>query len=110
VNFTNTVLIMTSNVGSQYITAEEDEARMRERVMDALRDRFRPEFLNRVDEVVIFHRLEPEDLRAIVDVQLRRLERVLAGRGYRSSSPSPPRSTSPSTATTGSTERARSSA
>ena len=81
VNFTNTVLIMTSNVGSQYITTEEDEARMRDRVLDALRERFRPEFLNRVDEVVIFHRLKPDDLRAIVDVQLRRLERVLAGRG-----------------------------
>jgi ATP-dependent Clp protease ATP-binding subunit ClpB len=81
VNFTNTVLIMTSNVGSQYITTEDDEARMRDRVMDALRERFRPEFLNRVDEVVIFHRLKPDDLRAIVDVQLQRLERVLAGRG-----------------------------
>jgi ATP-dependent Clp protease ATP-binding subunit ClpB len=72
---------MTSNVGSQYITTEEDESRMRDRVMDALRERFRPEFLNRVDEIVIFHRLKPDDLRAIVDVQLRRLERVLAGRG-----------------------------
>jgi ATP-dependent Clp protease ATP-binding subunit ClpB len=72
---------MTSNVGSQYITTEDDEARMRDRVMDALRERFRPEFLNRVDEVVIFHRLKPDDLRAIVDVQLQRLERVLAGRG-----------------------------
>ncbi|MGH7588848.1 MAG: ATP-dependent chaperone ClpB [Gemmatimonadota bacterium] len=81
VNFTNTVLIMTSNVGSQYIITEEDEARMRDRVMDALRERFRPEFLNRVDEVVIFHRLKPDDLRAIVDVQLQRLERILAGRG-----------------------------
>jgi ATP-dependent Clp protease ATP-binding subunit ClpB len=81
VNFTNTVLIMTSNVGSQYITTEEDESRMRDMVMNALRERFRPEFLNRVDEVVIFHRLKPDDLRAIVDVQLQRLERVLAGRG-----------------------------
>jgi ATP-dependent Clp protease ATP-binding subunit ClpB len=81
VGFTNSVVIMTSNVGSQYISEEEDEARMRNKVMEALRERFRPEFLNRVDEVVIFHRLTPEDLRAIVDVQLARLERVLAGRG-----------------------------
>ncbi|MGH7558654.1 MAG: ATP-dependent chaperone ClpB [Gemmatimonadota bacterium] len=81
VDFTNSVVIMTSNVGSQYISEEQDETLMRNRVMDALRERFRPEFLNRVDEVVIFHRLTPEDLRAIVDVQLGRLERVLAGRG-----------------------------
>ena len=81
VNFTNTVLIMTSNVGSQYITTEEDESRLSDMGMNALRERFRPEFLNRVDEVVIFHRLKPDDLRAIVDVQLQRLERVLAGRG-----------------------------
>ncbi|MGH7563980.1 MAG: AAA family ATPase, partial [Gemmatimonadota bacterium] len=81
VDFTNSVVIMTSNVGSQYISEEQDETLMRNKVMDALRERFRPEFLNRVDEVVIFHRLTPEDLRSIVDVQLRRLERVLAGRG-----------------------------
>ena len=49
--------------------------------MDSLRTQFRPEFLNRVDEVVIFHRLKEEDLRAIVDIQLERLARVLADRG-----------------------------
>ncbi len=81
VDFTNTVLIMTSNVGSQYIREEEDEALIEARVMDALRSQFRPEFLNRVDEIVIFHRLREEDLRAIVDIQLDRLARVLAGRG-----------------------------
>ena len=81
VDFTNTVLIMTSNVGSQYIQEEEDEALIEARVMDSLRTQFRPEFLNRVDEVVIFHRLREEDLRAIVDIQLQRLARVLAGRG-----------------------------
>ncbi|HET6361412.1 MAG TPA: ATP-dependent chaperone ClpB [Gemmatimonadota bacterium] len=81
VDFTNTVLIMTSNVGSQYIQEEEDEALIEARVMDSLRTQFRPEFLNRVDEIVIFHRLLEEDLRAIVDIQLDRLAHVLAGRG-----------------------------
>jgi ATP-dependent Clp protease ATP-binding subunit ClpB len=81
VDFTNTVLIMTSNVGSQYIQEEKDEALIEARVMDALRSQFRPEFLNRVDEIVIFHRLREEDLRAIVDIQLERLARVLADRG-----------------------------
>jgi ATP-dependent Clp protease ATP-binding subunit ClpB len=82
VNFTNTVIIMTSNIGSQYITAEAaDEEEIREKVMQALRSHFRPEFLNRIDEIVIFHRLAPEDLEEIVEIQLRRLERILAGRG-----------------------------
>ncbi len=81
VDFSNAVVIMTSNVGSQYITAEQDETLMRQKVRDAMRAEFRPEFLNRIDEIVIFRRLTPEDLRAIVDVQLRRLERVLSGRG-----------------------------
>jgi ATP-dependent Clp protease ATP-binding subunit ClpB len=81
VDFTNTVLIMTSNVGSQHITEEEDEALIQAKVMDALRSQFRPEFLNRVDEVVIFHRLKEEDLRQIVDIQLRRLARILSDKG-----------------------------
>ncbi|HYO46413.1 MAG TPA: AAA family ATPase, partial [Gemmatimonadota bacterium] len=81
VDFTNTVLIMTSNVGSQYITEEEDEALIEVKVMGALRSGFRPEFLNRVDEIVIFHRLKEEDLREIVDIQLRRLARILSGKG-----------------------------
>jgi ATP-dependent Clp protease ATP-binding subunit ClpB len=81
VDFTNTVLIMTSNVGSQYITEEEDEGIIETRVMDALRSQFRPEFLNRIDEIVIFHRLKEEDLRQIVDIQLERLGRILSDRG-----------------------------
>jgi ATP-dependent Clp protease ATP-binding subunit ClpB len=81
VDFTNTVLIMTSNVGSQFITEEDDETIIETRVMDALRSHFRPEFLNRIDEVVIFHRLREEDLREIVDIQLRRLARILSGKG-----------------------------
>jgi len=81
VDFTNTVVIMTSNVGSHHITGELDEETMRARVTDELRASFRPEFLNRIDEIVIFHRLTEDDLREIVEIQLRRLEETLAGRG-----------------------------
>ena len=80
VNFRNTVVIMTSNVGSQWIgeLGGRDDEEMRRRVMDALRQTFRPEFLNRVDEVIIFHSLTREQLGEIVDIQLRRLERRLS--------------------------------
>jgi len=78
VDFRNAVIIMTSNVGSQYIMDIDDEAMMRERVMDALRNHFRPEFLNRVDEIVIFHRLEREDLRKIAEIQLDHMRQLLA--------------------------------
>jgi len=78
VDFKNTVIIMTSNIGSQYITEEESpEARSR-LVMDALREHFRPEFLNRVDEIIIFDRLTDEDLKKIVEIQLARLTKRLA--------------------------------
>jgi ATP-dependent Clp protease ATP-binding subunit ClpB len=80
VGFKNTVLIMTSNVGSQYIRDLVDDAAIRERVLAALRDQFRPEFLNRLDEVVIFHSLTQEHLTQIVDIQLRRLRQLLAER------------------------------
>ncbi len=78
VDFRNTVMIMTSNIGSQYIMDIEDEAEMRERVMESLHTRFPPEFLNRVDDVVIFHRLSREDLGEIVRIQLERLSGRLA--------------------------------
>ena len=82
VNFKNTVVIMTSNVGSQYMRdlAGADEEIVRQRVMDALTQQFRPEFLNRIDEIVIFHALKKEQLTKIVDIQLRRLERLLRDR------------------------------
>ncbi len=80
VDFRNTVNIMTSNIGSQYIMDTEDETEMRSRVMDALRQHFRPEFLNRVDEIVLFHRLEQEHLREIAEIQLANVERRLAER------------------------------
>ena len=81
VDFRNVVVIMTSNLGSTHIldvTLSPDE--LRERVMVDVRGHFRPEFLNRIDETVIFDRLGPEDLRAIVDVQLARLRRRLEER------------------------------
>ncbi|MCA9972233.1 MAG: AAA family ATPase, partial [Anaerolineales bacterium] len=77
VDFRNTVIIMTSNIGSQYITADLDEEAIRQRVLDALRQQFRPEFLNRVDDVVIFHRLGKAHLRDIVQIQLNRVRDLL---------------------------------
>ncbi len=78
VDFKNAVIIMTSNIGSQYIL-DVDNAEQREaRVLEALRGHFRPEFLNRVDEIVIFDRLDEDDLKHIVEIQLRRLEVRLA--------------------------------
>jgi len=73
VDFKNAVIIMTSNIGSQYITEEWDRAKHAPLVMDALRQHFRPEFLNRVDEIIIFDRLIEEELKQIVEIQLRRL-------------------------------------
>ena len=79
VDFKNTVIIMTSNIGSQYILEEEQTQEARERlVMDALRGHFRPEFLNRVDEIIIFDRLSEEDLKKIVEIQLKRLAKRLS--------------------------------
>jgi ATP-dependent Clp protease ATP-binding subunit ClpB len=77
VDFKNTVIIMTSNIGSQYITEEESKEARSRLVMDALRAHFRPEFLNRVDEIVIFDRLSEDDLKKIVEIQLRRLTKRL---------------------------------
>ncbi len=78
VDFKNTVIIMTSNIGSQFITGRwiHGEASTR-LVMEALRQHFRPEFLNRVDEIIIFDRLNEEELKKIVEIQLRRLVRRL---------------------------------
>jgi ATP-dependent Clp protease ATP-binding subunit ClpB len=78
VDFKNTIIIMTSNIGSQYIldVAGDDSKyeEMKNRVMDAMRNNFRPEFLNRIDEVIIFHSLERSQLRQIVKLQVERLE------------------------------------
>jgi len=85
VDFRNTVIVMTSNIGSEWITqlADRDEEEMRAKVMEALRRHFRPEFLNRVDDVVVFHRLEESQMESIVDIQMGRLARQIAERGLR---------------------------
>lgn len=80
VDFRNTVIIMTSNIGSQYIMDTDDESEIHDRVMEALRGQFRPEFLNRVDEIVIFHRLDREDLRQIAEIQLENVRELLSKR------------------------------
>ena len=80
VDFKNVVIILTSNVGSHHIMALDDEASMRKAVMEDLRDAFRPEFLNRLDETIIFHRLDRAQLRNIVDVQLGIFAKRLADR------------------------------
>jgi ATP-dependent Clp protease ATP-binding subunit ClpB len=81
VDFKNTIVVMTSNVGSHLIQElGSDEARTREAVMEALRQNFRPEFLNRVDDVIIFHSLSKEQLRGIVEIQLGGLRKRLADR------------------------------
>jgi ATP-dependent Clp protease ATP-binding subunit ClpB len=82
VDFKNTVLIMTSNVGSQHIAAEKVEEKAREQIERALTETFPPEFLNRIDDVVIFHRLSKQDLTRIVEIQVAQLsERVRRERG-----------------------------
>ena len=80
VDFKNTLIIMTSNVGSRHIQelAQENRSEMEERVTAALRASFNPEFLNRIDETIIFHNLTPEQLTKIVGIQMRRLETRLA--------------------------------
>jgi ATP-dependent Clp protease ATP-binding subunit ClpB len=86
VNFKNTIIIMTSNIGSHLILEYrgqlegEQYENMKENVLDALRHHFRPEFLNRVDEIIVFHALTEEDLKQIIDIQLEHLRRRLQDR------------------------------
>jgi ATP-dependent Clp protease ATP-binding subunit ClpB len=83
VDFKNTMIIMTSNLGAEYLTAlreDEDSESVREQVMSVVRASFRPEFLNRVDEIILFHRLKRNEMGAIVDIQLQRLLKLLADR------------------------------
>ena len=81
VDFRNTVIIMTSNIGSHYLLdVAGNQEEVERRVMEALRAAFRPEFLNRIDEIVIFHALNREHLYQIVEIQLQRLRRLLAER------------------------------
>jgi ATP-dependent Clp protease ATP-binding subunit ClpB len=81
VDFTNVVLIMTSNLGSQFIDPDLPREVVEERVMGAVRTQFRPEFLNRIDDVIVFDKLSREDLRTIVEIQMASIRGRLAGRG-----------------------------
>ena len=86
VDFTNTIVVMTSNIGSQAIqelSGQADEKEIHNRVMDALTKHFLPEFLNRVDEVIVFHPLGREEIREIVDLQLKKLNDQLEKNGYK---------------------------
>jgi ATP-dependent Clp protease ATP-binding subunit ClpB len=82
VDFKNTIIIMTSNVGSQWIQelGVREREKMEQRVMDALRATFKPEFLNRIDEIIIFRSLTLDQIGAIVEIQVERLARRLAER------------------------------
>ncbi|NEK20501.1 ATP-dependent chaperone ClpB [Rhizobium leguminosarum] len=83
VDFRNTMIIMTSNLGAEYLTQlrdGDDSDTVREQVMEVVRGHFRPEFLNRIDEIILFHRLKREEMGAIVDIQLKRLVVLLAER------------------------------
>jgi ATP-dependent Clp protease ATP-binding subunit ClpB len=83
VDFKNTLIIMTSNIGSDFLANQrdgEDTEAVRPQVMAELRVRFRPEFLNRIDEIILFHRLKREQMAAIVDIQIAGIQKLLAER------------------------------
>ncbi len=79
IDFRNTVIIMTSNIGSRFITdlGEKDYDEMKKRVMDVLQSSFKPEFLNRIDDIVIFHGLSRDDIKSIINIQLNKLNNLL---------------------------------
>jgi len=83
VDFKNTLIVLTSNIGAEYLVnqkeGEETEA-VRDEVMAEVRSRFRPEFLNRLDDIILFHRLQRADMTKIVDIQMMRLQKLLADR------------------------------
>ncbi|MDR7030414.1 ATP-dependent chaperone ClpB [Rhizobium rosettiformans] len=83
VDFKNTIIIMTSNLGADYLTSlgeDQDVDQVRDQVMEVVKASFRPEFLNRVDEIILFHRLRRTEMGAIVDIQMKRLLSLLAER------------------------------
>ena len=85
VDFKNTLIILTSNLGAQHLAALPDNkpaAAARDAVMEDVRAAFRPEFINRLDDIVLFDRLKPAHMGAIVDIQMARLQKLLAQRGY----------------------------
>ena len=83
VDFRNTLIVLTSNLGAEYLVAQpegQDSEQVRDLVMAEVRSRFRPEFLNRIDEIILFHRLKREHMGRIVDIQLVRLSKLLEDR------------------------------
>jgi ATP-dependent Clp protease ATP-binding subunit ClpB len=83
VDFRNTLIVMTSNLGSEYLVnvkEGEDVDRVRDSIMDEVRRHFRPEFINRLDDIILFHRLKRSEMGAIVDIQMGRLQRLLEDR------------------------------
>ena len=83
VDFKNTLIIMTSNLGAEFLASQpegQDSDAVRPQVMEAVRAKFRPEFLNRLDEIILFHRLSRENMDAIVDIQIARLQGLLSDR------------------------------
>jgi ATP-dependent Clp protease ATP-binding subunit ClpB len=83
VDFRNTIIIMTSNLGAEYLQTQplgQDVNAVRDKVMAVVRAHFRPEFLNRIDDILLFHRLRREEMGAIVDIQLKRLQKLLEDR------------------------------
>ena len=86
VDFTNTIIILTSNLGSQYLASvgeDEDVEKVEPQVMEVVRAHFRPEFLNRLDEIILFHRLSHKHMGPIVDIQIERLQKLLEDRKIR---------------------------
>jgi ATP-dependent Clp protease ATP-binding subunit ClpB len=86
VDFKNAIIVMTSNIASQWIqdlTGPENEEELRNRVKQALKEAFRPEFLNRIDETIIFHGLTKDLIKQVADIQLKELQKRLAKHNYR---------------------------
>jgi ATP-dependent Clp protease ATP-binding subunit ClpB len=86
VDFANTIIILTSNLGSQHLASlgeDEDVGKVESQVMEVVRGHFRPEFLNRLDEIILFHRLSASHMAPIVDIQVARLQRLLDDRKIR---------------------------
>ena len=82
-DFKNTLIIMTSNLGSEFLVAlgeKQDVDEVREQVMGVVKSAFRPEFLNRLDDIILFHRLKRANMNAIVDIQMARLKKLLVDR------------------------------
>ncbi len=83
VDFRNTIIILTSNIGAEYLVNQkegEDTDLVRDLVMGEVRQKFRPEFLNRLDDIILFHRLQRSEMGKIVDIQMQRLHKLLADR------------------------------